>query len=105
MVRQSSEPVDLVIALDSSDRERLGTVFSADRHGHLPLINIDHHVTNLRYGAANLVDSQATSTAEVVYDLAQALDWSIGPEAAQCLLTGLVTDTAASAHPTSPIRP
>ena len=93
VVRQSSKPVDLVIALDCSDRERLGTVFREDRHGHIPLINIDHHVTNLRYGSANLVAPQATSTAEVVYYLARALDWSIGPEAAQCLLTGLVTDT------------
>ena len=93
VVRQSSEPVDLVIALDCSDRERLGTAFSADRHGQVPLINIDHHVTNLRYGAVNLVDPHATSTAEVVYALAHALGWSIGPEAAQCLLTGLVTDT------------
>ena len=48
VVTQSSEPVDLVIALDSSDRERLGTAFSAKHHGTLPLINIDHHVTNLR---------------------------------------------------------
>ena len=79
VVRQSSKPVDLVIALDCSDRERLGTVFREDRHGHIPLINIDHHVTNLRYGSANLVAPQATSTAEVVYYLARALSWSIGP--------------------------
>lgn len=93
VVRHSSEPIDLMIALDCSDRERLGTVFSAGRHGQIPLINIDHHVTNLGYGTVNLVNPRATSTAEVVHALASALGWPIGPEAAQCLLTGLVTDT------------
>lgn len=93
VVQHTCEPVDLVIALDSSDRARLGSAFDASQVEHLPLLTIDHHVTNLGYGTANLVDPLATSTCEVVYDLAMALGWPIGPEAAQCLLTGLVTDT------------
>ncbi len=93
VVTACTEPVDLVIALDSSDRERLGTAFSSTYHGALPLLNIDHHVTNLGYGTENLILPRATSTAEEVYTLAPTLGWSSGPEAAQCLLTGLVTDT------------
>lgn len=84
---------DLVISLDCSDLQRLGQVYQPSLHGALPLVNIDHHVTNLRFGLLNLVDSRATSTSEMVFDMAMALGWPIGPEAAQCLLTGVTTDT------------
>lgn len=83
---------DLVIALDCSDLERLGTVYDRTLYEGVPLLNIDHHVTNLLFGSVNVVP-KATSTAEVVYDLALSQAWPISPETAQCLLTGLVTDT------------
>lgn len=85
--------VDLLIALDCGDLERLGAVYTPEQHSRLPLLNIDHHITNLLFGSVNLVRPEACSTAEVVYDLARGLGWQIGVEAAQCLLTGLVTDT------------
>jgi phosphoesterase RecJ-like protein len=83
---------DLVVALDCSDMQRLGKAYRASLAG-APLINIDHHITNLGFGAVNLVDPAASSTAEMVYRLAEALGWPVSPEAAQCLLTGIVTDT------------
>jgi phosphoesterase RecJ-like protein len=83
---------DLVITLDCSDMQRLGKAFGPSLAGK-PLINIDHHITNLDFGAVNLVDPTASSTAEIVYRLAEALGWPVGPKAAQCLLTGIITDT------------
>ncbi len=83
---------DLVVTLDCSDMQRLGKAYGPALAG-VPLVNIDHHITNLDFGAVNLVDPNASSTAELVYRLAEALQWPIGPEAAQCLLTGIVTDT------------
>ena len=92
VITEPPDQADLVIALDCSDLERLGTVYDRALYESIPLLNIDHHVTNLLFGSVNVV-ADATSTAEVVYDLAQSQDWPISPEAAQCLLTGLVTDT------------
>ncbi len=83
---------DLVIALDCSDMQRLGKAYDASLAA-APLVNIDHHITNLHFGAVNLVDPAASSTAEMVWRVAEALHWPIGPEAAQCLLLGIVTDT------------
>ncbi len=83
---------DLVIALDCSDLPRLGKAYSPALAA-TPLVNIDHHITNLHFGAVNIVDPAASSTAELVWRLADALGWPIGPQAAQCLLTGIVTDT------------
>jgi bifunctional oligoribonuclease and PAP phosphatase NrnA len=83
---------DLVFTLDCSDMQRLGKAYGPALAG-VPLVNIDHHITNLDFGAANLVDPNASSTAELVYRLAEALQWPIGPQAAQCLLLGIVSDT------------
>jgi phosphoesterase RecJ-like protein len=87
------EPYDVLIAVDCGDELRMGEAF--DR---LPLprpfiINIDHHVTNTRFGDLNIVEPGATSTAEVLYGLFQDLGIEITPEIALSLLTGLVTDT------------
>lgn len=84
---------DLVIALDCSDVRRLGKLVVPDSDEALPVINIDHHITNQQFGALNLVDATATSTCEILYRLARALDWPIDARAAQCLLAGIVGDT------------
>lgn len=84
---------DLVIAVDCSDLERLGSAFDNSLLRRTPLLNIDHHVTNTLFGVVNVVAPAATSTAEVIYDLAVSQAWTISFGAAQCLLTGLVTDT------------
>jgi phosphoesterase RecJ-like protein len=83
---------DLVVALDCSDLPRLGKVYGPAL-AHAPLVNIDHHITNLHFGAVNLVDPAASSTAEMVWRVADALGLPMSPQAAQCLLTGIVTDT------------
>jgi phosphoesterase RecJ-like protein len=84
---------DLVIALDSSDVHRLGKLYPPDSCDSLPVINIDHHVTNQHFGVLNLVDTAATSTCEVIYRLARSEHWPIDARAAQCLLAGIVGDT------------
>ena len=84
---------DLIISLDCSDLNRLGAAYRPGWHDRLPLINIDHHITNLRFGTLNLVDSSATSTCQMIVEMARALHWPISLDAAQCLLTGVITDT------------
>jgi phosphoesterase RecJ-like protein len=56
-------------------------------------INIDHHHDNTLFGDVNLLDTDASSTAEIVYQLAIALEVQITPEIASALYVGLVTDT------------
>lgn len=86
-------PWDVVVALDASDAPRLGRVFRPADYGSAALVVLDHHITNLQFGTLNYVDTAAVATAQIVVDLADALAVPIGPEAATCLLTGLVTDT------------
>jgi phosphoesterase RecJ-like protein len=56
-------------------------------------INVDHHHDNTRFGDVNLVETTASSTAEIVYRLAILLGVEITPEIASALYVGLVTDT------------
>lgn len=84
---------DLAIATDCSDERRMGEAGKAVRALGLPLINLDHHRTNTLFGDANLVDAETAAAAEGVLDWLLHMGWPITPETAQCLLTGLVTDT------------
>jgi phosphoesterase RecJ-like protein len=56
-------------------------------------INIDHHHDNTCFGDVNLVETGASSTAEIVYNLAAALGAEITREIAAALYVGLITDT------------
>ena len=57
------------------------------------VINIDHHHDNTRFGDVNLVDTDASCTAEIVYDLGPDARRRDHPEIASALYVGLVTDT------------
>jgi bifunctional oligoribonuclease and PAP phosphatase NrnA len=57
------------------------------------VVDVDHHHDNSRFGDVNLVDPQASSTAEVVRDILRELDVDLTPEIAEALYVGLVTDT------------
>lgn len=85
--------VDLVIALDCGDEQRMGQSFISLPTPRPPLINIDHHATNTHFGQINLVMDTAVSTTEILYHLFTAWGVDLNPDIALCLLTGLITDT------------
>ncbi len=93
VVEDVHDPFDLVITLDCSDLERVAHLAQLPAFGQVPLLNIDHHVTNLQFGDVNLVDSSVSSTVEIVLWLLDYLAISLDAELATCLLTGVVTDT------------
>ena len=57
------------------------------------VVNVDHHHDNTRFGTANLVVADASSTAEMLADVLGALELPLTPEIAEALYAGLVTDT------------
>lgn len=84
---------DLLVSVDCGDEERMGKVYRELPAVSLPILNIDHHVTNTNFGTINLVQPSATSTAELLYQLFVQLGVVISQEIAESLLTGVVTDT------------
>lgn len=87
---------DVLCLVDCADRKRLGTFYADDPdrvNGTVPIINIDHHVTNDRFGAVNIVEDGAASASEVVTDILAAWGTELTAEIAQCLLAGIYGDT------------
>jgi phosphoesterase RecJ-like protein len=80
-----------VIFLDCGNIDRMPVEFLTA--GDNDVINIDHHHDNTRFGDFNLVDVEASCTAEIVYDLARLMGATITPEMAAALYVGLITDT------------
>ena len=84
---------DLVITVDASDPGRIGQIYEHVLTTDLPILNIDHHVTNTGFGTINLVRAEATATAEIIFDLLRDWDIPLNQLLASYLLTGIVTDT------------
>jgi bifunctional oligoribonuclease and PAP phosphatase NrnA len=63
------------------------------RDGPAPIINIDHHHDNTRFGTINHVVPTASCTAEIVWDLMDGLEVEATRAIAEALYVGVVTDT------------
>jgi phosphoesterase RecJ-like protein len=88
-------PVDVVdrvlVFLDCGNIDRMPVDFL--QRDDAKILNVDHHHDNTRFGSLNLVDTQASCTAEIIYRLAKLLRAEITPEIACALYVALVTDT------------
>jgi len=83
---------DLAIAVDTATRDRLGGICDRLVSGSIG-VNIDHHISNTRYGKINWIETQAAATGEMLYELLHANQWPITPAIASCLFVALSTDT------------
>jgi len=81
------EDGDLLISFDCGTIERLGIERT------VPLINIDHHRSNDLFGTVNLVDTEAISTTELLYNFFVANDIKINGKMALSLYAGLLDDS------------
>jgi len=83
---------EYLIVLDSSGLDRIGRI-----PNRLPksirIVNIDHHPANGLFGALNYVDAEASSTAEIVYDLYRRSGAPLTREVAELVYAGIVSDT------------
>lgn len=90
--RKRSINYDAVIITDAGDIDRVGLVKRLFVKGK-PIINIDHHITNIGFGDVNYVVSDASSTCEVVFGLIKKTDVQLTRDIAELLYVGAMTDT------------
>jgi len=100
---------DLIVVCDCGDLERIGPVLTeqAELFARVPIVDIDHHVSNPRFGAFDWVDAEAAATCEQVALLLPHLGLgfdALGGDLAQDLAAGLVIDTANFQHPNTTPR-
>ncbi|MDL2335685.1 MAG: bifunctional oligoribonuclease/PAP phosphatase NrnA [Chloroflexota bacterium] len=95
---------DLIVVGDCGDLARVGSALArnSELFGRVPIVNIDHHISNRGFGAVNWVDATAAATCEMDTLLMPALgvplDAADGAIAAN-LMAGVVIDTANFQHP------
>jgi phosphoesterase RecJ-like protein len=89
---RAGEKFDCVIATDCASFERLGRAGEciSDRK---VFINIDHHVSNTRYGDINWISPREPSCGELIYRLLKVARWPITKPIADLLFTAISTDT------------
>jgi phosphoesterase RecJ-like protein len=95
---------DVVIILDCGNVERI----SADLTNYNgKVINIDHHISNDKYGFINYIDVTAAATCEIIYLLVKELGFYLKNEIdnqkshveiGSAIYTGIVTDTGSFRH-------
>ena len=84
---------DLALVVDSGELARVGENVRPMVSRARRAVNIDHHVVAGTFGDIRVLDSSAASTAEIVYELLQAMNSTLTPDIATCLFTGIITDT------------
>ena len=84
---------DCFAVLDCSGLRRTGEVYRLNLKAKKPVLNIDHHISNERFGALNWVEPDASSCAEMVYKLYKKLGIPFDKDSATLLYTGLLADS------------
>ena len=84
---------EVSILLDVSDAKLLGGVNPQGK-----VVVIDHHRIRDSFGEVAWIDSQKSSTSEMVYELIRALDLEITPAIASNIYMGVFGDTGGFIH-------
>jgi len=83
---------DCIVMLDCSDKSRCGSVIEQVMSDQ-PIVNIDHHISNIKFGDVNWVLPTASSVSEMIYRLYKSMHIKIDIATAKALYVGILTDT------------
>jgi phosphoesterase RecJ-like protein len=86
------EQYDLAISVDCGSSDRLGPSEKYFNNAKTS-VNIDHHISNKRFGNINIVVPTAAASGEIIADLLKELKIPLDPNIATCLYAALMTDT------------
>ena len=84
---------EILVVLDAGMLKRIGDDLCRTLIPTKGIVNIDHHATASHFGSYNLVEVEASSTSEIVYQLIKHHGTPIGRDRALCIYTGIMFDT------------
>ena len=93
--------VEVVFALDTATKPRLGEKALAAASKAKLWINIDHHISNPGYGDINLVDATAPATGQILYRLIKSIGLPLPAESRDSIYTAVSTDTGSFQYPST----
>ncbi len=94
---------DVAIMLDTAVKERGGRCVKAVKSART-WINMDHHVSNPRYGDLNFIDSTSPATGQILFELFRAGNLPLTYEMADSLYVAISTDTGSFQYPNTTAR-
>lgn len=80
-----------VVSVDIADTVLMGKLESV--YGDKVDLAIDHHLSHIPFAKKRYVDDEAAACCEIIYDLIKLLGVEIDAAMAQCVYTGIATDT------------
>ncbi len=97
-LKQDEERIrfEAAVILDCAGLSRIGKVQDMIQDEYI--INIDHHVSNDRFGNINWTDNKYSSAGEMVYGLFKSSNVELDTESALCLYVAIMTDTGSFRH-------
>lgn len=106
---EGDQRYDLIVVVDTADLALLGSAYTehVDLFSDVPVLNIDHHISNTQFGQLHMIDPTCASATEVLYNFFQqvpAMREKLTPDVATLLLTGLITDTRSFQNPNTTPR-
>ncbi len=95
---------EVVIALDTAAKPRLGERALAAAAKAQLWLNIDHHKSNPAYGDLNLIDASSPATGQIIYDLIVELGLPMPDESRDAIYVAVSTDTGSFQYPSTTAR-
>jgi phosphoesterase RecJ-like protein len=87
------DAADAIVLVDNSAPDRLGRMAAPVRERTSKTLCIDHHPTRGTPWARNVIDTSASATAVLIYELVRKAGGATDRAAAEALYAGLATDT------------
>ncbi|MGL4391944.1 MAG: DHH family phosphoesterase [Fusobacteriaceae bacterium] len=87
---------EIVISVDAGSMERIGKISEFKYKS--KIINIDHHIGNLKFGDINYLDCESGSTSEISFEFLEELGVEFDKDISEALYVGIVNDTGNFKH-------
>ncbi|MFC1894843.1 bifunctional oligoribonuclease/PAP phosphatase NrnA [Candidatus Dependentiae bacterium] len=91
LINENQQIPDILIVIDTANYERF---YYPKEFFNIPIINIDHHVSNSINGKYNFINPDSSSACEILFGLIEQWDKElIDKYVAECLLFGILYDS------------
>lgn len=90
-LKMTAKTISCVVTVDIADIKLIGDV--GDDYKKQIYLAIDHHASHVAFADTYWVEPTASAACEMIYDLAKELQVDIDPKMAECIYTGIATDT------------
>jgi phosphoesterase RecJ-like protein len=94
---------DVTVVVDCGELDRVGDEFKSFQNKGV-VINLDHHYANTKFGDINLIDGEASSTGEIIYEILNSLPVEITTDIAKNIYVAIMTDTGSFRYSSSTAR-